>query len=186
MNFEELEHQIEKATKKAFIEIFENFKHEDIYGFSLYSDEGAMTVCPSTNTIDFLNELDEEEKLELPYYKFEPAEWKYEMKGADEEFNEISTILREELEKNDFENEYDDEKIFLSFQNRLYSICINVLKKLKAEDFFNKIAGKEIFLIFSVSEYEFDKNELKKMVEELNGKNKFTDEYLKWMSSWSK
>ncbi len=100
MNFDELEKKIGKATRKAFIEIFEQNKDEEIYGFSLYSDEGAMTVCPSTNTIDFLNNLDEEERTQLPYYKFEPSEWKYEMKGADGDFNEISTILREELEKN--------------------------------------------------------------------------------------
>ena len=30
---------------------FENYGAEEIYGFALYSDEGAMTVCPSTNTL---------------------------------------------------------------------------------------------------------------------------------------
>lgn len=51
MDFEILREEIEKITKKAFIEMFENYGTDEIYGFCLYSDEGAMTVCPSTNTI---------------------------------------------------------------------------------------------------------------------------------------
>ena len=51
MNFEAFKQEIEVATKKAFIEMFENYEAEEIYGFALYSDEGAMTVCPSTNTL---------------------------------------------------------------------------------------------------------------------------------------
>ncbi|WP_255763293.1 DUF4303 domain-containing protein [Fulvivirga maritima] len=105
MNFEELERKIEAATKKAFIEIYDQHQDEGIYGFALYSDGGAMTVCPSANTQDFLEDLDDEEKEDLAFYKFEPAEWKYEMVGADEAFNDISKELRTELGENWFEDE---------------------------------------------------------------------------------
>ncbi|MXV37827.1 DUF4303 domain-containing protein [Flavobacteriaceae bacterium Ap0902] len=89
MNFQALQTKIEKATKRAFIEMFEKHADEGIYSFALYSDEGAMTVCPATNTLDFINNLSEDEREDLPYCKFEPAEWKYEMIGADDdlEFN---------------------------------------------------------------------------------------------------
>jgi len=185
MNFEELEKKIETATRKAFIEMFEKHKDEEIYSFSLYSDEGAMTVCPSTNTIDFLNDLDEEEKQQLAYYKFEPAEWKYEMQGADENFNEISKDLRNELEKNEYlENEEYNEVWFVQFQKNLYQTCINILKKLKNESFFKKITGKDIFIIFSVSDYEFKLEEIENMITELND-NEYRTEYLKWMKTWS-
>ncbi|MEN7548603.1 DUF4303 domain-containing protein [Rapidithrix thailandica] len=181
MNFKELEQKIESATQKAFIEIFNTHKDEEIYGFSLYSDGGAMTVCPSTNTIDFLNNLDEEEKEELSYYKYEPAEWKYESVGAEEEFNNISTELRTELEKDDFKNE--EKETFITFRNHLFKTCINVLNKLKKEAFFKNIVGKDIFLIFSVSDFEFENKELEKIVIELND-NDYKDEYLKWMKTW--
>ena len=185
MNFVELENKIEKATKKAFIEMYEKHKDEEIYCFSIYSDEGAMTVCPSTNTLDFLDKLDEEEKEQLAYYKFEPAEWKYEMMGADEDFNEICKDLRNELENNEYlDNEEYNEKWFLKFQKALYQTCINILKKLKDENFFKKITGKDIFLIFSVSEYEFEKEEVEIMVSNLNNKG-YRTEYLEWMKTWN-
>ncbi|GAA0196614.1 hypothetical protein GCM10009122_61340 [Fulvivirga kasyanovii] len=179
MNFKELELKIETATKKAFIEIFNEHNNEEIYGFALYSDGGAMTVCPSANTIDFLENLDEEEKEELAYYKFEPAEWKYEMAGAVDEFDDISSELSTELEKNNYENE----EAFVAFRNRIFKLCINVLKKLKKEDFFKNIVGKEIFLTFTVSDFEFDNDKLENIIIELND-NDYKEEYLKWMKTW--
>jgi hypothetical protein len=101
MNFEILKENIEAATKKAFIEIFEKHGSEEIYAFALYSDEGAMTVCPATNTLAHLANADADDEDDLAYYKFEPAEWKYEMTGADEDFNAISESLRAELNKNE-------------------------------------------------------------------------------------
>ncbi len=184
MDFKELALKIEKATQKAFIEMYDKHKEEEIYSFSLYSDGGAMTVCPSTNTIDFLNNLSEKEKQYLTYYKFEPAEWKYEMIGADEEFDEICKKLRTELEKNNFDNEYTNEKTFLAFRTQLFQICYDVLKKLKTEDFFKNIAGKDIFLIFSVSDYEFDTMKIENMIKELNN-SEYSNEYLQWMKTWS-
>lgn len=175
MNFEILKHQIEAATKKAFLEMFEKHGVDKIYGFALYSDEGAMTVCPSTNTLKHLTTVDQED---LDYYKYEPAEWKYEMQGADNEFNEISKQLREELDKND-----DDDDWFSDFQNQLYAICIEVLEKLKNENFFQKIIGKDIFLNFTVSDYEFEKSEVKEIISRLND-NEYKTEYLEWLETW--
>jgi len=181
MNFEILRQNIENATKKAFIEIFEKYGAEEIYGFALYSDEGAMTVCPSTNTIKHLSTADKEQ---FDYYKFEPAEWKYEMKGADIEFNDICKQLRNELEKNEYlDNEEYNETWFLKFQSELYETCISVLEKLKKENFFKKIVGKDIFLIFTVSEYEFETNDLKNILKRLN-ENEYKTEYLNWMKTW--
>ena len=184
MNFEALSLKIEQATRDAFKEMFQQHGAEDIYAFALYSDEGAMTVCPSTNTVAFLNGLTAEEKEELPYYKFEPAEWAYEMQGADNAFNEISKTLDEELSKNDFQNEYEEEAVFNAFRKDLYDCCIAVLEKLKEEGFFKSLAGKEIFLLFTASEYEFSKSELTDIVKRLNN-DAYAEEYLAWMKNWS-
>ena len=51
MNFTELKNKIEIAAKQAFLEMFEKHGKDEIYAFALYNDEGAMTVCPSTNTM---------------------------------------------------------------------------------------------------------------------------------------
>ncbi|MDW9382649.1 DUF4303 domain-containing protein [Chryseobacterium sp. JV558] len=175
MDFEILKQQIEDAARKAFLEVYEKHGSEEIYSFALYSDEGAMTVCPATNTMKVLKAADEDDAL---YYKYEPAEWTYEMKGADEEFNEICTQLRAELDKHD-----DDDQWFEGFQTKLYSTCIEVLEKLKNENFFTKITGKDIFLIFTVSDYEFESEELKDLIVRLND-NEYKSEYLNWMATW--
>ncbi len=93
MDFEILKQQIEEAAKKAFLEVYEKHGAEEIYCFALYSDEGAMTVCPAANTMKVMEDVDEDDAL---YYKYEPAEWTYEMEGADKEFNDICTQLRAE------------------------------------------------------------------------------------------
>ncbi|BAP30183.1 uncharacterized protein CHSO_1146 [Chryseobacterium sp. StRB126] len=178
MDFEMLKQQIEEAAKKAFLEMFEKHGAENIYSFALYSDEGAMTVCPSSNTLETLKNIDKDDAV---YYKFEPAEWTYEMKGADQEFNEICDHLRAELEKYEDEGEY--EEWFQEFQTRLYTSCIEVLEKLKNENFFKNIIGKDIFLIFTVSDYEFEKQDLKNIIIRLND-NEHKSEYLDWMETW--
>lgn len=177
MDFKSLEGQIELAARKAFTEMFEKYGSEGIYSFALYSDDGAMTVCPSTNTLKKLEEVDQEE---LPFYKFEPAEWQCEAEGAETEFGEICDLLREELEKID-----DDDKAFYKFQKKLYETCVEVLEKLKSEDFFKQITGEDIFLNFVVSEYDFKDKEIKKIITTLN-ENAYKEEYFKWMKTWGK
>ena len=174
MNFTELKEQIKFATKQAFIEMCEKHKDERIYAFALYSDEGAMTVCPSTNTLDYLEMQEDDE--DFKYYKFEPAEWKYEMVGADKLFAEISELCHKEADK------VEDEE-FGSFKNQLYSTCIDVLQELKSEDFFKQTAGEDIFLIFTISDDEFSKKEVKKIVNRLND-NDYNKEYFDWMKEW--
>ncbi|KAA2217772.1 DUF4303 domain-containing protein [Chryseobacterium sediminis] len=175
MDFEILKQQIENAAKKAFLEVYEKHGAEGVYSFALYSDEGAMTVCPAANTVKAMEMADEEDAF---YYKFEPAEWTYEMEGADKEFDDICTQLRAELNKHD-----DDDQWFEGFQSKLFSTCIEVLEKLKNENFFTKITGKDIFLIFMVSDYEFEEDELKDLIVRLND-NEYKSEYLNWMAAW--
>jgi len=187
MNFTELKEKIMFATKQAFIEMYEKHGEERIYAFALYSDEGAMTVCPATNTLDYLetekkkdsdlDDFDMFDETDLKYYKFEPAEWKYEMMGADKLFNEISKQCYDEADKSEENDEFD------SYQNQLYNTCIEVLEELKSANFFKQITGNDIFLFFTVTDYEFGKREVKKIIKTLND-NKYNKEYLDWMKTW--
>ena len=175
MVFNVLREKIEVATKKAFIEMFEKYGQEKIYAFALYSDEDAMTVCPSTNTLKHLENVDNDDL----YYKFAPPEWKYEMQGADKEFSEISKQLYNEIKKIE-----DDEEQFNRFQKQVFNSCIEVLEKLKNENFFKNIVGKDIFLTFTVSDYDFEeKDNFEDIIIRLND-NEYTTEYLNWMKTW--
>lgn len=180
MDFETLKERIEAAAKKAFLEMYEKHGAENIYSFALYSDEGAMTVCPSSNTLETLKNIDDDDAM---YYKFEPAEWTYEMEGADMEFNDICTSLRTELDRHEHRNEDEYDEWFQDFQSKLYTTCIEVLEKLKNENFFKNSIGKDIFLIFTVSDYEFEKQDLKNIIIRLND-NEYKSEYLDWMETW--
>jgi hypothetical protein len=175
MDFENVKQEIERATKQAFIEMYEKHGAEQIYAFALYSDEGAMTVCPATNTRQYLATVDQSD---LAYFTFEPAEWKYEMQGADKAFNAICDALRQAV----FENE-DDEAWFKQFQRQLFDTCIDVLEKLKNENFFRQIIGKDIFLTFTVSDYEFNHKEIKNIINRLNS-SEYKTQYWDWMKTW--
>jgi len=174
MDFKKLALKIEVATRQAFSEMVKLHGSEGIYGFALYSDEGAMTVCPSTNTLKHLAESDPNDRL---YYKYEPATWKYEMEGADEAFEEISSLLNGEVMANE-----EDEDWFDDFQKKLFETCVKVLEKLKNEGFFKKTAGKDIFLTFTVSDYDFEPRDMERIAKRLND-NAYTKEYVNWIRS---
>lgn len=185
MNFELLQQKIEQATKQAFLEMHLQHGAEGIYAFALYSDEGAMTVCPSTNTQTALKAYDAVE--DRIYYQFEPAEWKYEMQGADAAFNQISAEVyaaSEQCLQYDEDGEYIESEAFNLFRETLFDCCFKVLLKLKQENFFYNLVQNDVFLMFSVSEYEFDQEKLKKMIIQLND-NPYQTEYLAWMQTWS-
>lgn len=176
-DFDQLSIQIETAARLAFTEQLAASAGETLYCFALYSDEGAMTLCPSSNTLEFVQQ--NAPKNDLTYYTLEPFEWKYEMQGADEQFNLISQQLYAYCEQIE-----DDEQLFKIFQQKLYTTGFEVLLKLVQEDFFARTAGREIFVIFSVSEYEFEQQKLADMVTQLNPNNSYKDMYLNWMKSW--
>jgi hypothetical protein len=179
-DFEALACKIEIATRKAFIHIQRQHPEDDIYAFALYSDDGAMTVCAAANSVEHLENADLDQHR---YYKFEPAEWKYEGSGfgeADSLLGEICTIVRNRI--TDIDD--DDGGIqFEEFQSRLYETCIEVLKKLHGEGFFKQICGNDVFVTFSVTEYEFERAKIREIISALND-NDYRDEYLSWMKTW--
>lgn len=179
LDFAELSQQIEQAARDAFIEQLAcaGAVSETLYSFALYSDEGAMTLCPSSNTLEFVEQ--NAPTKDQTYYRLEPFEWKYEMQGADQQFSQLSKQLYEYCEQVE-----DDEQLFEQFQQKLYTTGFEVLLKLVQEDFFARTAGREIFVIFSVSEYEFERQKLAEMVTQLNPNNNYKDMYLSWMKSW--
>jgi len=179
MNFTKLKDKIEEAAKQAFLEMFEKHGKEEIYAFALYSDGGAWTVCPSTNTMEHLAERDDDDII----YKYGTAEWKYEMEGADELFDEISDMCRNEVMNMEKDREIYKRE-FGKFQSQLYETCIEVLEKLKSENFFKQIVGKDVFLCFAVSDNDIDMEKERDMITRLND-NEYGKEYLSWMETWT-
>lgn len=93
-NFAALEIQVRKAGRRAFKEVAAAHPEEQLCAFALYSDDGAMTVCPSINTAQHLAAMQRQHPDEATYYKFATPEWKYEATGADAAFSAICLKVR--------------------------------------------------------------------------------------------
>jgi len=134
-DFAQLERRIEDAARKAFPEVIERAGDETICAFALYSDDGAMTVCPAANTVEHVEHKDAKSPGNPDYYRFETAEWKYEAVGADDLFKGIcDTVRNEVLEKE------EDEAWFEAFRKQLYETCERVLLKLSRRAFLRRQA----------------------------------------------
>ena len=190
MNFAELKSKIEIAAKQAFQEMFKKHGKEGICAFALCCDEGAWVVAPATNTTKHLEKTLVADKHGDLAYKYCPPEWGYECEGADELFDEICDLCRNEAleicrdkylhqlmgqEKEDFEK----------FQTQLFETCIEVLEKLKSENFFKQIVGEDILLLFDVSDYDFSKEKYSEIVTRLND-NEIRNECLDWIKGWGR
>ncbi len=174
-DFSHFQQQLKQATQDAFRELLAAHHAEGLYSFALYSDEGALTVCPSANSLAHLAAQPPEDQL---YAKFEPAEWAYEMRGAEDQFNELSRQLRTHVLGEDLPAE-----AFEQFRQQLYATCVAVLDELREQRFFDQAAGREVFLLFSVSDSDPPAAELAQLVSQLNH-SAYRADYLAWLATW--
>lgn len=178
MDFNEFKKQLTLSTKQAFLEIYNQNPNEEIYSFALCNNDSKISIHPSSNSLEYFKEVSDDD--DFYYYKYEPSEWKYEYKGAEELFNAINDNCKLIVEKHD-----DDEDWFYNFQQQINKKCIEVLEELKNDEFFKRETGKEIFLNFSVIDEDLNKEKQKTIIEKLNN-NHYKDDYLNWMKSWDK
>jgi hypothetical protein len=175
-DFQQFAQQLTQATQAAFTELLARYPAAAFYSFALYSDDGAMTVCPSANTLAHLAAQPPEDQA---YAKFEPAEWQYELAGADAQFDALSRQLSAQVLASDFA-EPDG---FEQFRRQLYATCVEVLDELRQRRFFDETAGRPVFLLFCVSDSDTPAAELAQIVSRLNH-NAYRDEYLAWLRTW--
>ncbi|MFJ3468101.1 DUF4303 domain-containing protein [Pseudomonas sp. NPDC090201] len=136
MNWSELQECIYNSTKNAFIELCEGHSEEEFYAFVLYTDSSVMSISPSANSIEALDEkieqeLDDEDRTPAneAYYKWAFSEWAYETVGG-EFFRGINKSLRESAERSDFEE----------FKRKVLDAMIGALDLLVKERFFDSIS----------------------------------------------
>ncbi|TVX93310.1 DUF4303 domain-containing protein [Paenibacillus agilis] len=139
---------IRDAAQNCFSELRKSNPADEFCAFGLYSDEGAMTVCPSANTTEYLKKKCEEDPDEPLYYKWSSAEWKYEFSGQ-EWFNDVQQVI-EHFHK----SPHNDEQ-FIHFQEYLYESCVLALEQLRLDGFF-----QTCIVVFSVTDYLDDEKEI--------------------------
>lgn len=143
MDWVDLEVRVYEAAKSAFSSLKKARPNEEFYVCALYTDSGAMTICPSANSFRGLEEKisqeDEEDRSNevVQYYKWASSEWAYEA-WQSEDFEGVCKSLRESAERSDFEN----------FQSQVFLTMTNALLLLKNEGFFQSFNARQSPVLF--------------------------------------
>lgn len=170
--------QVEQAARSAFQELAAAHPAESLCAFALYSDDGAMTVCPSTNTRAHLESKLKAFPDDAAYYTFAPAEWALEAKGASVAVEELCTALRTHVMGIE-----DDEDAFEAFRSDLAEACIAALERLRREGFFEQTAGGAVLLLFQASAGDPEIAAERRMIERLNDAP-IVQQHHRWTETW--
>lgn len=182
-DFSLLIQEIKTAAMQAFAEMYERCREEQVIAFALYSDEGAMTVCPAVNTDTHLDGMITGEAEDALYFKYEPAEWKFEGQGAEEAFGAICSKLRSFVLTKDPSASHEDGR-FEAFREELYETCIGALEELVRSGFFARLAGRDIIVLFAVSDYEYETEWYMRMIRRLNADDAVRKECEAYVKEW--
>ena len=136
--------EVSAATKRAFADLQHNHADETIYAFALYSDDGAMTVCPAANTEEALKrQLNRGGTIagEQPaYWRWGTGEWAYEFEGA-QYFNAANEMLRTAVLEL-------PEDTFFKFRQSVFETIIAALRDLENDAFFGAGSKRDALTIF--------------------------------------
>lgn len=163
-DFENFKKKLKNLTKDIFISINSN----EVCGFCLFSDAGAMSLSAGFNTRSYLENNWKKDPENKQYYRWYAGEW-FDDGIPNDELDNLSWKL--------FNAEYSDD--FAKHKNKFCNTIVNVLKELNNEGIFNS-KGDDFVLVFCVTDPddEDEDNELKWM-KELNNKVIFK-EYENW------
>jgi hypothetical protein len=140
VDFDQLRRDIADATRLTFAAIRSRCAGGRLYGFALYSDGSAMTVCPAANTEEAyhlaLEKSGASEPQEMNYYRWAFPEWGAEVDTDAKAFNAVCAKIGGA-------NRYDEqaEDGFVRFKARVYGTMVLALLDLVNEGFFG--SGQE-------------------------------------------
>jgi hypothetical protein len=164
VDFALVRREIKDAARRAFDAVQQTHADETFYAFALYSDDSAMTVCPSANTEQGYERCVKRYKADKSYMEFiashripfegclsnfrwGTAEWAYECEGH-EHFGTVYEMIN-------VDDTYDDEdpEGFVNFKGRVFASMVLGLKDLNAEGYFGaRKARPSVTLLCSVSD----------------------------------
>jgi len=182
-DFPLLKQEIKTAAMQAFAEMNETCREDRVIAFALYSDEGAMTVCPAVNTEAHLDGMVASDAEHTLYFKYEPAEWKFEGQGAEVTFGAICEKLRSFVLTEEPSASHGDGR-FAAFRKELYETCIDALEELVHTGFFARATGRDIIVLFAVSDYEYESESYMRMIRRMNTDDTVRKEYAAYAKEW--
>jgi len=173
MDYNKFESLLKKAVKESFSTIIKN---NNIYSFAIITSEFTDSIIAVANTREYMKNCKKEYEDTPLDCKYLIAEWDYGIETNNKEFENLNEILFNEIFIEKSKEEH------LSFESKIFEICLNTLRELRNENFFKNLIKKEIFIMFESMDGSFSKTKLKKIVSSLND-NKYKKEYFEWLAS---
>jgi hypothetical protein len=165
---------LKNNLKKIVLELFNDYIKDhginDICGFSLYSDEDAMSVSVAANTYEHLeNNIKEFPENSLDF-KYNPEEWKDMIECEElDEYNKTLGKIYFKLKKKQL-NEHKE---------KIYKLCVEIIDELKEEQHFKNLPD-DFILLFSISSFDFPELVIE-YNKKYNSKNNMK-EYEQWIN----
>ncbi|HPH65789.1 MAG TPA: DUF4303 domain-containing protein [Kofleriaceae bacterium] len=190
-DFADLEARIIAASQQAFEDVRQAHPKEQICAFSLYSDDGAMTVCPAFDLASRRAARIAKYPDEADYNTFGTAEWALEAFGARKAFTDICTTVRTFVLNVDHPyqglgswGENPGATGFASFKTQLFETCQLALEKLRSNGTFD--AYPNLLVMFAVSDDgDQDPATELRMLERHNGASPYVEQYRRWSKTWA-
>ena len=174
-DFSRLQDAIVAAARSALAEVAARQPHDPIRAFALYSDAGAMTVCPAMAPASYFERIREDEPDDVDYYRFTPAEWPFEGEGAAAAFDAICHTLRTHLKQLPGDR-------FGSFKARLMDTCEQSLQALRAEKLGE--LGDDFLWLVTISDDDEPAHVCVPRMRRLNA-NQVAEAFEAWAQTWT-
>ena len=190
-DFAELEARIIAASKAAFEDVRQAHAAEQICAFALYSDDGAMTVCPAFDLVSRRDRRVAKYPDDANAYIYSTAEWALEAFGARESFNDICTTVRTFVLDN-LDHPYQGLASwsvnlhatgFESFKQRLFETCMCALENLRVDGTFH--AYPNLLVMFAVSDDGLEPADEQRMMQRLNGDSPCVEQFRRWHETFN-
>jgi hypothetical protein len=139
--YEFLRNELRKVAEQLYREFVEKRPKDDVCGFSIYSDESAMSVSVAINTRKHLEQKIKREPDYASSFRFWPNEWAYqslESKGL----NDLNAVLQEA-------HFAIPERQFDKHREEIFGIMVDVLEELKNERLFDGLSDDFVLLFAS-------------------------------------
>jgi hypothetical protein len=167
MDFLRLRSLIRDAARTAFTELRQAHPDETFYAFSLYTDDGAMTIMPAANSEEGYRRKVQSYGYTKPqdtsYVRWATAEWAYEAAGEGH-FDAAHDLLN-----GPGRDDGEDERAFIHFLGRLIESMVGALKDLDEEGFFGAGKAREgVTLFVTISDSDLSDAVEKRSSSELN------------------
>ncbi len=175
-DFAALRTRIIDASVRALAEVRRQHPGDPVCAFALYSDEGAMTVCPAMDLASARAARLAGDPDDAADAAFSPAEWALESVGAERAFNAICD------EVGDHVSTHPEQ--FEAFRDALFETCLQALEVLRDRAVFGR--GADVLLQFAVSDAELrPRLELRRLTRLMGPRSPHVAAFRRWIRTWS-